>query len=506
MVEVPCHTLQPMRLHVALCMAVLVGLSSAEGLAQEGVAPVLSPPGVNGRQVRLNWTPTRPNEARYRIEAGSAPGLSDLATIELSNTEYRASLVGPGTYYVRVREVAPTVGPPSNEVVVTVAGCVGPPVPEITGSYSGQMVAIGWEDPSPTGCPVDSAIVEAGLSPGATDVGRFAVAGGRSVVFRDVPTAEYFVRVRFVHNGVESAPSNEVRVVSECTPPPPVSNLRAESVGNAARFSWALGLVRPPQFDLRLEAGTVPGGTDVGTLALPTDGGSYNVMGAAGTFFTRVRATNACGSTVSNEVAVTLTGECLAPGPIPFINARDGAVGHWLLDWESAAGPGLATAYRISLGSAPGQADLLSVVVDGARSTEGPIGWPYQQWVPKGGASSAYVSVTPLNACGSGPRSFELSATSCSVRPGGLNVVVDGPQARLLLERVPFPEYANDVIVEVGRTLYGADVLRQTARTGVQQQEVTITLPPGRYFARTRNVDSCGVGAPSREVVFVIEP
>jgi hypothetical protein len=471
-------------------------------------APVLSPPGINGRQVRLNWTPTRPFQALYRVEAGSAPGLSDLANLLQPGTEFLAGPVAPGTYYVRVREAeGPSPGPPSNEVVVVVAGCVGPSVPEITGGNSGQVVGIGWQDPSRTGCSVDFAIVEAGLAPGASDVGRFAVAVGRSVVFRDVPAGQYFVRVRFVHNGVESAPSNEVQLVSECTPPPPVSNLRAEPVGNAARFSWTLGLARPPQFDLRLEAGTAPGLTDVGAVVLPTDGGgSYNVMGMAGAFYTRVRATNACGSTVSNEVAVTLTSECLEPGPIPFINARDGAVGHWLLDWESAAGPGLATAYRISVGSAPGQADLMSLVVDGARSTEGPVGWPYQQWVPKGGASSAYVSVTPLNACGAGRRSFELFATSCSVRPGGLDVVIDGAQARLLLERVPFPEYANDVIVEVGRTLYGSDVLRQTARTDVQQPELTVTLPPGRYFARTRNVASCGVGAPSREVVFVIEP
>src|SRR5262249_29733689 len=58
----------------------------------------------------------------YRIEAGSATGLSDLAAFNTGNrsTFFITTVAGSGTFYVRVRAVASGVtGAPSNEVLVT---------------------------------------------------------------------------------------------------------------------------------------------------------------------------------------------------------------------------------------------------------------------------------------------------------------------------------------------------------------------------------------------------
>jgi hypothetical protein len=240
---------------------------------------------------------------------------------------------------------------------------------------------------------------------------------------------------------------------------------------------------------------------------LPLDGNpGYNLTGAAGTFYVRVRAMNACGNSVSNEVAVMLTNECVVPGPIPFIDSYDAGPGRLWPEWESAAGPGLAASYRINVGSAPGQSDVTSLVVDGRRSSAGPVGVPYRQIVEGVTVSPSYLSVTPMNACGPGPRSYELAVSSCSVPRSSLSASVEGRQVRLQLQRVAFPELESDVVVEVGRSLYAADVLRQTSRTSVQDSWLTVELPPGRYYARARNVASCGLGHPSRELMFVIEP
>ena len=56
----------------------------------------------------------------YVIEAGSAPGLSDLATLPVGNVTRFVTTPPPGVYYVRVRAINGR-GPsgPSNEIVVS---------------------------------------------------------------------------------------------------------------------------------------------------------------------------------------------------------------------------------------------------------------------------------------------------------------------------------------------------------------------------------------------------
>jgi len=92
---------------------------------------VLAPPGVpnapttlvhsrvNGN-VNLRWNaPGGPAPTGYLIEAGSAPGLSDLARLQVGSVTQFSAPVPPGTYYVRVRALnGRGPGLPSNEVIV----------------------------------------------------------------------------------------------------------------------------------------------------------------------------------------------------------------------------------------------------------------------------------------------------------------------------------------------------------------------------------------------------
>jgi hypothetical protein len=85
---------------------------------------------VNGGSVTLNWTASLSVCAAtsYLIEAGSASGLSNIASLNTGNTStsFAASGVGPGAYFVRVRALngGGTSGP-TNEVIVAVTaiGC-----------------------------------------------------------------------------------------------------------------------------------------------------------------------------------------------------------------------------------------------------------------------------------------------------------------------------------------------------------------------------------------------
>jgi predicted phage tail protein len=71
--------------------------------------------------VTLRWTaPSGAAPTGYILEAGSAPGLANLAVVQLgAQTTYVAAAPPPGTYYVRVRAVnARGTSAPSNEITV----------------------------------------------------------------------------------------------------------------------------------------------------------------------------------------------------------------------------------------------------------------------------------------------------------------------------------------------------------------------------------------------------
>lgn len=76
---------------------------------------------VANRAVSLSWGAAG-SAAAYVLEAGSAPGLSNLLASNVGAARSIAGMVGPGTYYARVRgrSTCGQTGPASNEVVVVV--------------------------------------------------------------------------------------------------------------------------------------------------------------------------------------------------------------------------------------------------------------------------------------------------------------------------------------------------------------------------------------------------
>jgi hypothetical protein len=76
-----------------------------------------------GGSVSFVWTTPSGNPSTYVIEAGSAPGLTNLVNSDLGSaaTTLTATGVAAGTYYVRVRaKNSCGVGPASNEIVVSI--------------------------------------------------------------------------------------------------------------------------------------------------------------------------------------------------------------------------------------------------------------------------------------------------------------------------------------------------------------------------------------------------
>ena len=101
------------------------------------------PAGPDGRLVvMLAWQRGPGNVARYILEAGSAAGLRNIASLSLAPaTTTFAAVATPGTYYVRVRAANSCgVGPPSTEVSLVVGNVSELPGPPGTPSVSGDRI------------------------------------------------------------------------------------------------------------------------------------------------------------------------------------------------------------------------------------------------------------------------------------------------------------------------------------------------------------------------------
>jgi hypothetical protein len=174
---------------------------------------------VVGSSVTLSWTaPLNAAVTSYLLEAGSAPGLSDLVRFPTGSTanSFSTSGVASGTYYVRVKTISGTAtSGPSNEVVVTVGSgscTVAPAAPTgLVSSVAGSTVSLRW---SASGGSPQSYVLEVGSSPGLADLARLDL-GQPATTFTAANAASgtYYVRVRATNACGTSNPSNEILIV-----------------------------------------------------------------------------------------------------------------------------------------------------------------------------------------------------------------------------------------------------------------------------------------------------
>lgn len=172
-------------------------------------------PMVTGSTVVLNWVAPfigSISNFSYYIEAGSAPGLTDVAEVFSPGmaTTFTATNVAPGVYYVRVRVLTDRRGVPSNEIIVTVgrpSPCFAPPTApdNFVATVSGATVSLTW---TASAGQLDSYVVEYGQAVAVWN--RLDTASSAtSLQVSDVPAGTYFVRIRGKNTCGLGAPSNE---------------------------------------------------------------------------------------------------------------------------------------------------------------------------------------------------------------------------------------------------------------------------------------------------------
>jgi Fibronectin type III domain len=170
----------------------------------------------SGSSIRLTWNPPATGGAptSYVIQAGTAPGLSDLGSAATGSTVTTVSATGvpAGTYYFRVAaQNSAGVSAPSNEVALPVLVPGNPTA--LTGSASGTSITLSWHAPT-TGAAPSAYLLEVGTAPGLSDLGRGST-GSLATTFSatGIAARTYYIRVRALNAAGASAPSNEIELI-----------------------------------------------------------------------------------------------------------------------------------------------------------------------------------------------------------------------------------------------------------------------------------------------------
>lgn len=247
----------------------------------------------------------------YRIEAGTAPGRTDIGVLTVGHTTVQPFARTNGRFFVRVRAFNRFgVSPPSDDLEIVMAGGfangvvpadVRPPTPTgvIRATVTGGRVQLTW--PAGGYGSGDLATrLEIGTRPGLSNLGSFWPTGN---TFEPVPPGVYFVRFRRANVAGESEPSLDTQVVVGGVPSPPdrAGDIRAAIVRRTVAMSWA-----PPAGPTAADYYVIEAGLAARTTALrlrTADKQPQYVVHDVppGAYFVRVRAANALGEGVASR-------------------------------------------------------------------------------------------------------------------------------------------------------------------------------------------------------------
>jgi peptidyl-Asp metalloendopeptidase len=263
----------------------------------------------------FSWAaPTTGTAERYVLEAGSAPGVTNIAELPVvSGTSVVVPAIAPGRYFVRVRAYnvfGP--GPASSDVLLTMTAdgrCIAPVSAPVLAppTVNGALVSLSWT-PGPAGGPPESWLVGAGSSSGVTDIAVLNTGGPEPAFTTTAAAGRYFVRVAGQNPCGIGTPSNEVVVDVVPVLPGSPSGLQASvAPSGVVTLTWTPPASGETPLSYLIEAGSIFGLSDIAVLSTGGAQPGYAVAAVPGTYYVRVRAVNAVGAGApSNEIVVTV--------------------------------------------------------------------------------------------------------------------------------------------------------------------------------------------------------
>jgi hypothetical protein len=205
------------------------------------------------------------------------------------------------------------------------AAATAPGAPaNLVATVSGTSVTLAWSAPA-SGDPVITYLLEAGSSSGAANLANIATNNATTTFLATgVPAGTYFVRVRAQNTGGISPASNEAVVIvsaGACTSAPDApTGLTSNVSGTTVTLTWGAPAGGCPPTSYILQAGSSSGSSNLANLTTGSLSTLYVAPGVpAGTYYVRVRAANAVGTSgASNEVVIAVAG---SPGGNPSMSA-----------------------------------------------------------------------------------------------------------------------------------------------------------------------------------------
>ena len=289
-----------------------------------------------------------------------------------------------------------------------------------------------------------------------------------------------------IYSGIASGPF----------PPNTPTNFTATAALSTVSLAWTPADAGGAAQRYLLDAGTAPGVYNLGSVTYPGSTTSIAVAGVpVGTYYLRLRAQNAIGTSAPSPERSVTVGACAAPGaPGTLTGTSNAALVN--LQW-SAPATGVTQGYRFSVGTGPGLSNL-SVVDLPATPTAlaGPA--PYGTY---------YVRVQATNVCGASVPSNEVvlvvqPCTAAPLAPTGLTIVKTGTFLAVSWT-APAGTPATSYTLAVGSAPGSSDLA--VLATGTTSTTLSGNAPVGRYYVRVLAQNACGLSGPSNEV-FVAVP
>lgn len=262
-----------------------------------------------GSTVQFTWgAPVvggAPTDYRLRARVGGqivfdgSVGLTQLFRTTAPNGTYSVTALASNAVGTSVE---------SNAVTVTVPMTATPPAAPtgLAANVTGSTATLSWT--APAGSFVENYVVLAGATPGFTAPIASVPASASPLVVPGVPPGVYFVRVVAQNAAGFSGASNEITLTVAPPSPPSAPTLNAPvKAGASVTLSWTPGATGGVPTSYELVVAATSGGAAI--MAPVTLTGTSQTFGPvpAGTYFLRLRALNAAGtSPASNEVVLTM--------------------------------------------------------------------------------------------------------------------------------------------------------------------------------------------------------
>ena len=176
---------------------------------------------------------------------------------------------------------------------IETTGASAPGTPSgLSANVQGNAVTLNWT--APAGGSATGYLMEAGSAPGAANVGSVSTAA-TALFFPGVPNGRYYVRVKATNAAGASAPTSDLIVDVGCAGPPAAPTTLNTSVsGTVVSISWN---VAPGAATTVFEAANLTGPI-IYTQSFAAPSAGFAVSAPPGSYRVRVRAVNACGSSV----------------------------------------------------------------------------------------------------------------------------------------------------------------------------------------------------------------